>query len=454
MDASERTRRLSELSVILNSPSFRSFPDKEIRAGGLHKLEPEVRDKHLSAALEVRRIAVAEDIIGSHSLVWKRTIGQGMFATVELFRLDRKAKRTKSLAGRIAAALDSIPCLAAQEDNRERYPNVVAAKVLRSHLLRSDNYTHGDKMPMYQVAFFQAEAALLKHLRHENIVETYGIVALPFGPRSLDTRLAILQEFCPGGTLKRRIRKVDYTASQGLAWLSDVARGMAFLHEETGFAIAHRDLKPDNVILTSTGVAKIADFGLSRLLDRSSAQLTPQESEHSITESDESDESSPASPNTPRADATGRVGSMRYMAPENILSQPYSCKVDVFSFGILALGGIDRPDLLRGRGTVRARARQDGGAQREAAAFARQLAAGTEESPWGLLAPLAGQAACVHGNRGCTRGAHAEGGWGGGAAAQGGVRLTSRLDPSRDEWGLRSGIRHPAARVDLAAART
>ena len=76
--------------------------------------------------------------------------------------------------------------------------------------------------------------------------------------------LMFLQEYCDGGSLLDQLRYPHYSALQALKWIRDVAAGMAYLHSK-GVQIAHRDLKLENILL-SHGVAKVADFGLSRLL--------------------------------------------------------------------------------------------------------------------------------------------------------------------------------------------
>ena len=74
-----------------------------------------------------------------------------------------------------------------------------------------------------------------------------------------------LQEYCADGTLLEQLRKPSgYTADQALSWVRDVARGMEYLHGSR-IQIAHRDLKPENILLCG-GVAKVADFGLSRIV--------------------------------------------------------------------------------------------------------------------------------------------------------------------------------------------
>jgi serine/threonine protein kinase len=71
------------------------------------------------------------------------------------------------------------------------------------------------------------------------------------------------------------------------------------------------DLKPDNVGFTDAGVLKLFDFGLCTCVKRRNAE-------------------------TEAYEMTGNTGSLRYMAPEVALRKPYTEKVDVYSFGIMA----------------------------------------------------------------------------------------------------------------------
>jgi serine/threonine protein kinase len=74
----------------------------------------------------------------------------------------------------------------------------------------------------------------------------------------------------------------------------------------------YRDLKPSNVGFDAEGVVKVFDFGLSREL--------PNEEGATIDDVFQ---------------MSGKVGSMRYMAPEVVLSQPYNQKADVYSFSLV-----------------------------------------------------------------------------------------------------------------------
>ncbi|KAK4587257.1 hypothetical protein RGQ29_024106 [Quercus rubra] len=87
-----------------------------------------------------------------------------------------------------------------------------------------------------------------------------------------------------------------------------IGRGLLYLHEECETQIIHCDIKPQNVLLDNNNTAKIADFGLAKLL----------------------------MPNQTRTNTNVR-GTMGYIAPEWLKNAPVTAKVDVYSFGVMLL---------------------------------------------------------------------------------------------------------------------
>lgn len=100
------------------------------------------------------------------------------------------------------------------------------------------------------------EAEVLAAFDHENIVHIYGTTIM-------DGAVCVVMEFVEGGTLKDY-----YKAHVGpmpilevLRATLDIAEGLAYAHAKE---IAHNDLKAENILRTSRGQCKIADFGLAR----------------------------------------------------------------------------------------------------------------------------------------------------------------------------------------------
>jgi serine/threonine protein kinase len=170
-----------------------------------------------------------------------------------------------------------------------------------------------------------------------------------------------------GGTLKSKILnqmvqrpQIVYTNVQGLRWCLNIAEGIAAMHSSSPMVI-HRDLKSDNVLLTShakDAVAKIADLGLHAMVDAQKGpnRLSIDANEYGDTPRARVPHESPFKPaksykvagdddplRSGQAAAedvvlwkmTGQTGAFCYMAPEVLLADPYNEKVDVFSIGVI-----------------------------------------------------------------------------------------------------------------------
>jgi serine/threonine-protein kinase len=127
-----------------------------------------------------------------------------------------------------------------------------------------------------------------------------------------DSLLYLAMELVPGRTLREASRQA--TLEQRLTWLAEVARALEAAHRA---GLIHRDIKPDNVMVTPEGVAKVLDFGIAKSLETSGHDATTQ------TEG-------------------GAVGTPAYMAPEQVRCLPLDGRADQFSWGVMAyqvLGG-------------------------------------------------------------------------------------------------------------------
>ena len=102
-------------------------------------------------------------------------------------------------------------------------------------------------------------------------------------------------------------RKFNYVEVLQLS--KDLAEAVNYIHNEMSqhAMIIHRDIKPDNIGLTSEGRLKLFDFGLCRCVNKG-----------------------PDNNLSAAYEMTGHTGSLRYMAPEVVLDQPYNEKVDVY----------------------------------------------------------------------------------------------------------------------------
>lgn len=149
-------------------------------------------------------------------------------------------------------------------------------------------------------------------LHHPNIVQFLGYIDSPF---------IIVMEYIPQGDLLNKINKKVLSKKTKISLMGDILRGIAYIHNRKPYSLIHRDIKPTNILLTNSNVAKITDFGLSKFnnLNRiySNNNINNLENE-SIT----------------HIENTSLVGTERYMAPEAYNSN-YNNKIDIYSCGIL-----------------------------------------------------------------------------------------------------------------------
>lgn len=150
---------------------------------------------------------------------------------------------------------------------------------------------------------FSREHDILARIRHPNIVPYYGICKL-----ATDRSTVIVMERMEKNVAALLKDKPDIDFAVKLKLLTDIASGLHHLHEQNP-AIIHRDLTAGNVLLTRDGVAKISDFGNSRMVD---LRATPEI-------------------------LTSNPGTLDYMPPEALEGGKYTVKLDNFSFGHLAI---------------------------------------------------------------------------------------------------------------------
>jgi hypothetical protein len=152
---------------------------------------------------------------------------------------------------------------------------------------------------------FAAEIGVISQIRHRNLVRILGWC------REGDEQL-IVYEYVPNGDLHKWLFSESKAAE--LTWemryniLRGLAAALAYLHEEWAQCVVHRDVKASNVLLDGVFNARLADFGLARLVDHGAV---------------------------PRS--TALAGTLGYLAPELPRTMKATKKSDVYSFGVLAL---------------------------------------------------------------------------------------------------------------------
>ena len=113
---------------------------------------------------------------------------------------------------------------------------------------------------------FNREMSIWSRLVHPNVVQFLGVGYKRNVPRIM------ICEFMEGGSLQQKLMSLHHSGKkmlldQGFGLLKGIASAMTYMHSRRPFAVFHRDLKPANILLTAAGEAKLADFGLSKMLD-------------------------------------------------------------------------------------------------------------------------------------------------------------------------------------------
>lgn len=123
----------------------------------------------------------------------------------------------------------------------------VALKVLRT----------SDMTPAQHIERFLREGQAAARLSHPNVIPVFDV-------GEADGVYFLAMEFVRGDTLDARVRGGGLHWKQAVAWVRDIARGLHYAHAQ---GVVHRDVKPANVMITESGVPRVADFGLARLDD-------------------------------------------------------------------------------------------------------------------------------------------------------------------------------------------
>jgi len=189
-----------------------------------------------------------------------------------------------------------------------RLDRTVAVKVLPSHLASNPDLK----------ARFQREARAISALQHPHICVLHDV-------GSQDDVDYLVMEFLEGETLAERLRKGALPLDQFVKIGVQITGALDKAHRA---GIVHRDLKPGNIMLTKSG-AKLLDFGLAKpvtMTAAGSSNSTPLLSAALTI-------SSPSPQNSPLTSAGSIVGTMQYMAPEQLQGKEADARTDIFAFG-------------------------------------------------------------------------------------------------------------------------
>ena len=155
-----------------------------------------------------------------------------------------------------------------------------------------------------QLGRFEREAKLLASLNHPNIATIHGL------EEANDATRYLILERVEGETLADRVARGPLPVDETVRICEQVVDALEAAHER---GVIHRDLKPNNVMITPGGRVKVLDFGLAK---RSGLD------DHAVSAES-------------MIDAGVIVGTPGYMSPEQVLTLPQDARTDVFAFGCI-----------------------------------------------------------------------------------------------------------------------
>jgi serine/threonine protein kinase len=176
-----------------------------------------------------------------------------------------------------------------------RLHRVVAIKILPEHLSNSQKFRER----------FEREARAISALSHPNLCTLHDI-------GHEDGLDFLVMEYLEGDTLAERLKNGPLPLSQVLRYAIEIAGALAQAHRH---GVIHRDLKPANIKLTKTG-AKVLDFGIAKI---QTAEDTPDATRPTETVTEEG----------------SILGTLQYMAPEQLEGKEADARSDIFAFGVV-----------------------------------------------------------------------------------------------------------------------
>ncbi|KAL6660009.1 hypothetical protein ACP70R_002131 [Stipagrostis hirtigluma subsp. patula] len=229
-------------------------------------------------------------------------VASPVIVAVSLRKRQGKGKVTPAVQGSLLV-LDHRAVRAATRNISEKLGSGSFGSVFKGALpdatpvavKRLDGFRQGEKQ-------FRAEVATLGTIHHVNLVRLRGFC-------SEGSKRALVYDYMANGSLDSHLFKsssVVLSWSQRYGVAVGVARGLAYLHEKCRECIIHCDVKPENILLDEELGARLADFGMAKLVGHDFSRVL-----------------------------TTVRGTLGYLAPEWLAGTPVTAKADVYSFGLV-----------------------------------------------------------------------------------------------------------------------
>ena len=201
--------------------------------------------------------------------------------------------------------------------SKDGFERVCAVKRILPHLSSNRDF----------IEMFRDEAHICKKLQHTNIVRIEGF-------EDIDGSFAIIMEFVDGSDLRSILSacersKTRLSVPMALFIAAEAARGLHYAHNkrddlsQASLSIVHRDISPQNILISYEGEVKVTDFGIAKAKNKNTETQT------------------------------GTVkGKYSYMSPEQIMAQKVDRRSDIFSLGIVLWESLSMRKLFQGGNDV------------------------------------------------------------------------------------------------------
>jgi Tol biopolymer transport system component len=166
---------------------------------------------------------------------------------------------------------------------------------------------------------FEQEARTVGSLNHPNLLVLFDVGRHDGSPY-------LVSELLEGWTLRETLDRAALSVRKAIDFGVQIVRGLAAAHDK---GVVHRDLKPENLFIRSEGQVKILDFGLARVTRSSS------------TDTSGGTVSAPTEPGIV-------LGTLGYMAPEQVRGLPADHRADIFAFGSVLYEMVTRQRAFQG----------------------------------------------------------------------------------------------------------